>query len=184
VQTGRALSKAEAQQLLSVIDDADEVVVAALRDALSIVLGIVDELGWEPLVGLAASRGGWGERRIERLQIQDRTYLEDLLLELNELRELEHRIDPGHGHEAREAAGAMERVLNALASADFDTMRRQIRRVEALDVAGRFRLAGALCDLLADALERGEVVRREDLDRVADALGPGPLAAIVEMIER
>jgi hypothetical protein len=183
VPTGRPLSKPEAEQLLSVIDADDDAVIQGLTVALAIVLGVVDDLAWPRLIASASERAHWSERRVERLLSLDRLYLEDLLLELNEVRQLEHHVPAGSGQSAREAAGAMERVLTGLAARDSGAMRSAIRKVEELDVASTFRLAAALCDLLADAIDRGEVVTRADLDRVADALGPGPLAAIVEMIE-
>lgn len=88
------------------------------------------------------------------------------------------------GHQQRKALTAAERALDALASGEPESARRAAARAADLDQIGAFATLEAAVGSAAAALEAGSAVDDAAWGAVAEAVGPGPLAAKVEQLRR
>jgi len=84
------------------------------------------------------------------------------------------------GQKQRNALTAAERSLRALGGGDPDSARRAVARAMELDQIGIYSALGPAVEAGALDLDRGGVVSEASWEAIADALGPGPLAATVD----
>ncbi len=86
------------------------------------------------------------------------------------------------GHQQRKALTAAERALDSLASGEPQSARRAAARAVELDQIGAFSALEEAVAAAAAALEAGNTVDDAAWEAVAEAVGPGPLAAKVEQL--
>jgi hypothetical protein len=169
-----ALSKRDVEELLAAVDEDEAVLQAALTKALAVVLGLDPAATpWADVVERAAGEAGWPESRRHDLLDGDRDAMWDLAAELNELRTLR----PAPGRQQREAVNAIERAIKGIKANKADAVRKAAATIQDLDRAGLYPgLADALTKA-ADEIATNGSASPEAVTAVADALGPGPLAA-------
>ena len=202
----KQLTNDEAATLIGVIDSDDDAVRSALHAALAQVVGLPPDSDWATLVISAAVVANWTEMRREMLLLGDRTYFEDLLLELHHARTLEKKeasagsiptLDARAsapvvrqvevkltGDDQKDAVSAMELAIRSVGMREPNAVRSALRQAEQLDRAQHFSYAAPLLDLIADELERDEDPSESLINRLVDALGAGPLSALVELVAR
>ena len=169
-----ALSKRDVEELLAAVDSDGATLQAALTKALALALGTAPATAqWDDVVERAATEAGWPESRKRDLLAADRDAMWDLAAELNELRNLR----PAPGRQQREAVSAIERAIRALKAGKADGVRTAAATVAELDRAGLYPGLVDALDNAADELASGAPLSAERRQAVADALGPGPLAA-------
>lgn len=84
------------------------------------------------------------------------------------------------GQQQRKALTAVERSVQALAAGRPDDARRAAATAASLDQVGAFHGLVDAVEVAAIDLDRSGVVGDAAWDLVADAVGPGPVAAAVE----
>lgn len=86
------------------------------------------------------------------------------------------------GHQQRKALTALERSVNALASDDFETANRAAGRAADLDQIGVYTDVPDAVSSIADLRAAGQPVPDEAWNALLTAVGPGPVAIVVEQI--
>ncbi len=86
------------------------------------------------------------------------------------------------GQSQRQALTAAERALEALGRKDPSAARTAVATAMERDQIGLFSSLADAVYLAATELERDEEISESTWNQLADAVGPGPLAGIVEQI--
>lgn len=181
---GRTLTKQETLVLLEALDGTETQLLEALHNAVAVVLGEPTDTSWAQLLSLAATSRRWSERRIEMLNTDERMWLEDLALELCEVRGLELA---GREPSATPHSGASDFVavaLDALRRLNGTDVRRASLALREADTEHSWFELTLLLDMASDRLDTGKSLSEALVVRIADVLGPGPFAAMVELIPR
>ena len=86
------------------------------------------------------------------------------------------------GHQQRKALTALERAVGALGKGDAETAQRAAGRAAEFDQIGVYeRLPDAIARIVSHQTDRTEVPA-ELWDTLLDAVGPGPVATVVEQL--
>ena len=86
------------------------------------------------------------------------------------------------GHQQRKALTALERAVGALGMGDAETAQRAAGRAAEFDQIGVYeRLPDAIARIVSHQTDRTEVPA-ELWDTLLDAVGPGPVATVVEQL--
>lgn len=86
------------------------------------------------------------------------------------------------GHKQRQALTAAERALEHLSAGKPDDAERAAARASELDQIGIFSQLAEAVSLAATDLREHATISPDHVDQLATAVGPGPLAALVERL--
>ena len=86
------------------------------------------------------------------------------------------------GQQQRKALTALERTIDALGKGDAVSAARASRRAADLDQLGVYAALPETVTDITDLREEGLPVPDELWDELLDAVGPGPVAAVVEQL--
>ncbi len=89
---------------------------------------------------------------------------------------------PNRGRLQRQALTAAERAIEALGRGDPVSARMAVSTALDRDQTGMYVGVADAVDLAAGMLERGEQITGSVWSHLADAVGPGPLQALVEEV--
>jgi hypothetical protein len=181
---GRTLTKQETLVLYEVLDGPDDELVAALHHAVAVVLGEPAELSWAHLLSVAAASRRWSQRRIDMLLATERTWLEDLTLELCEVRGLEMANREPLSESHVETSEFIRIALDALRRLNPHDVRRASLALREADAEHSWFELTLLLDMASDQLAAGKSLSESLVLRISDVLGPGPFAAMVELVPR
>ena len=86
------------------------------------------------------------------------------------------------GHQQRKALTALERTVTALSKGDSVAAARAAGRAADLDQIGAYAAVPTAVAVISRHLELGTAVPDSAWDELAEAVGPGPVAAAIEQL--